>query len=234
MGAEKLRIAPGARCIVTVGGVRYAAEVVASGHDTAGVICRESEFLADAGDDADLEFLDVQCRVVYHMQVVVAPSKPGDGMILQRAASAAYARRRRTWRVSLEAPVTISREGAGQSLECRVINLSTEGALLAAKAPIAIGEMITLYLALPGEAEHAIATRVLRREEGEPPCYGVRFAAVSPEARHALTRFMWARLRALYPGDIAAMWPGNKKRRVSKEVWNELMRQSGLNREESQ
>ncbi len=234
MGAEKVRIAPGARCIVTVNAVRYTAEVVASGHDTAGVICRESEFLADAGDEADLEFLDAQYRVVYHMQVVVAPSKPGDGMILQRAASAAYARRRRTWRVSLESPVAICRDGAVQSHEGRVINLSTEGALVAASAPIAVGEMITLYLALPGEPEHAIATRVVRREEGEPPRFGVRFAAVSPEARQSLTRFMWARLRVLYPGDIAAMWPGNRKRKVSQEVWNELMRQAGLNREEPQ
>ncbi len=234
MGGEKVRIAPGARCIVTVNTLRYTAEVVASGHDTVGVICRGSEFVADAGDDADLEFLDARHRVVYHMQVVVAPSKPGEGMILQRAASAAYARRRRAWRVPLESPVVIHRDGASQSREGRVINLSTEGALVAVGAPVAVGEMLILYLSLPGEHEHAIAARVVRHEEGDPPCYGVRFATVSPEARQALTRFMWARLRALYPGDIAALWPGNRRRRVSQEVWNELMRQAGLNKEEPQ
>ena len=37
MGGKKVRIAPGARCIVTVNALRYAAEVVALGHDTAGV-----------------------------------------------------------------------------------------------------------------------------------------------------------------------------------------------------
>lgn len=225
------RFAIGAQCVLIIGDSRFMTELIAAGCDTLGVTC-PGGVLPEAGVGMDLEFLEERCRIVYHMQVVVAPCRPGDGMILQRAASAAYARRRRAWRVPLESPVAVCPQGASYLLDGRVLNLGTEGALIAMDAPLRSGELLTVYIALPGETEHAIAARVMRRVETAPPQFGVWFATVSPEARQALTRFMWAQLRALYPGDIAALWPGGRKKKIPQQAWRELMRQAGMNREE--
>lgn len=190
-------------------------ELVAVAKDTVGVTC-PFEHLPVAGAMADLIFADDQCKAFYHMQVVVAPNERADGMILQRAASATYAQRRRTWRVPLQDTIAFKRHGETRPGEAIVINISCEGLLIVTKTPLEIHDTIDLFLALPEQSAQKVTGRVVRCESTYPGRYGVLFMQLPPEAKRSLTYFMWQQLRALYPREIAALWPGSGRRKRMK------------------
>jgi len=216
-------------------GACYPVEVVAFARDTIGVTYPGPPF-PEEGTAAVLEFEDGEALVSYNAQVVVAPREPGDGVILQRAASATYAQRRRTWRVPLDTAMAIRKAGAPTPGEAQILNLSTEGVLIETVMAFTLEERIELLLALPDLPAHTLHGRVLRVETaaaGPAARYGVGFVAVPPAAKRVLTYFMWKRLRELYPREIAALWPGNWRRRQQQAARKRAARESAKNAPET-
>ncbi len=190
---------------------RLAIDILAAAKDTIGASC-PFDTLPAAGATVDLEFPGSALTACYHMQVVVAPTAPEDGMILQRAASATYAQRRRTWRVPLENRIAFRRLGESSASEAIVMNLSCEGMLMSTSLALAVSSVIEIMLALPGQPAHVVQGRVVRIDPSEPACFGVLFLDLGPEPKRSLTYFMWDRLRTLYPREIKALWPGSRRK----------------------
>lgn len=197
-------------------------EILACAKDTIGVSFPHPQPIEN-GMKLDLEFCESDRLVVYHMQVVVAPIDPGDGVILQRIKGAMYAEKRRTWRVTLDEAVGLRRRGDPRPSNARVLNLSCEGAYLETACALRVGDVVDLLLSLPELPTHQVGGKVVRVEPREPDSngtgrYGVYFVELFPEARRTLTYFMWKRLRELYPREIAALWPGSGGRRKRAET----------------
>jgi len=210
------------RGYLRLGEKRLPVEVLAYAKDTVGVSFPHAQFLEN-GMKLDLEFQESDRLVVYHMQVVVAPIDPGDGVILQRVKGAMYAEKRCTWRVTLDEAIGLHRRGDPRPSNARVLNLSCEGAYLETPCALRVGDVVDLLLSLPELPSHEVSGKVVRVEPRGPDSngagrYGVYFVELFPEARRTLTYFMWKRLRELYPREIAALWPGSGGRRKRAEV----------------
>ena len=190
---------------------RLPVEVLAAAKDTAGVSC-PFEPLPSAGVIVDLEFPDTRYTACFHMQVVVAPNEREDGIILQRAASASYAQRRRTWRVPLADAISFRKQGDVQQAEGVVINLSCEGLLMATRTTLRVNDVLDIFVTLPGLPGFKMVGKVVRSEIAASGRVGVLFIELSREAKRSLTYFMWDRLRTMYPKEISALWPGSRRR----------------------
>jgi hypothetical protein len=190
---------------------RLPVEVLAAAKDTAGVTC-PFEPLPSAGVIVDLEFKDTRYIACFHMQVVVAPNEKEDGIILQRAASASYAQRRRTWRVPLSDNISFRKQGDSSPAEGVVINLSCDGLLMATRTSLRVNDVLDIFVTLPGLPKFKMVGKVVRSEIASSGRVGVLFVELSREARRSLTYFMWEQLRKMYPKEISALWPGSRRR----------------------
>lgn len=202
---------PGSKGYARFAQERLPVDILATAKDTVGASC-PFDTLPAAGATVDLEFTGRDYLACFHMQVVVEPTAREDGMILQRAASATYAQRRRTWRVSLDNRIVFQKRGEAHRVEAVVLNLSCEGLFLSTTTALAINDALDLLLTLPGNPGYRVLGRVVRVDPVIPGCFGVLFVELSSEAKRALTYFMWDRLRTLYPGEIKALWPGSRRR----------------------
>jgi hypothetical protein len=202
------------------GGKHWPVEILAAAEDTVGVTFPSGEPLG-VGALVDIECRAVHGAAIYYMHVVIPPQTPGDGVILRRAASVTYIERRRTWRVPINAPIVFSRRAAPDLLQGHMIDLSAEGTMIETDAPLVNSEVLDLPIQ-SGESSGAVMSgRVVRIEHARPvhsdtARYGVWFTEGDPEARGALTRFLWARIRELYPKEVAALFPGSSRRKKRK------------------
>ncbi len=213
----RLHLQPGNTGYVQLVYERRPVELIAVANDTVGVTC-PFEQLPLAGSLADLVFTEDRCVAYYHMQVVVAPNEPEDGIILQRAASATYAQRRKTWRVPLTDTIAFQRYGDTRPGEAIVVNVSCDGLLLVTRMPLEVNDMLDLFLVLPDQPARKITGRVVRCETTYPGRFGILFVQLSAESKRALTLFMWQQLRKLYPREIASLWPGSGRYKKLKKM----------------
>ncbi|HNR32118.1 MAG TPA: PilZ domain-containing protein [Candidatus Hydrogenedentes bacterium] len=205
---------PGRRVTLCLAERRVPSRILAVAQDTVGVTMDTPPY-PDEGAGVGLEFEGPDGAVSYYTRVIVCPRAPGDAMILMRAPNISGAERRRAWRVPLDLRAPVRRVAAGKAADMRVVNISTEGALLEPEAALELHEVLDIYLALPGQDPHLVRARVVR-EEASPKRrprslrFGVLFADLAPDARRTLTYFMWERLIKLYPKEMAKLFPGGK------------------------
>lgn len=219
--ATARNLAKGRRGQLAWAGRHWPIEVLAVADDTVGVAFPSVEPLG-LGALVNLEFQMNGWGALYFMHVVVPPQAPGDGMILRRAASVTYVERRRTWRVPIHAPLVFVKKDVGEPLEGQMIDLSAEGALIETTAPLEIADIIDLRVQTEGTPGALVSGRVVRIvydefDEAAPPRYGIWFTEMATEARSILTQFLWARIRVLYPREIAALFPGSGRRKRAKQ-----------------
>jgi c-di-GMP-binding flagellar brake protein YcgR len=197
-------------------GLRWPMEILMVSGDTIGIDIAAAPLMAP-GMATDLEFATMDGLAFYHAQVVSPPDAEDNGMIVQRASSATYAQRRRSWRVALEMPVLSRLQDDAQVFEAKVMNVCAEGALIETCAKLELCDRIEMVLPFAQSTAHHVTAQVVRVQPGKSrptpeTCYGLVFVAVPPEIKRALTMFLWKRLRELYPKEIAALWPGTRNR----------------------
>lgn len=210
----------GRRVQLVWAGRHWSSEILAVADDTLSVAYLAEEPLG-AGALIDLECRFVSGYALYHMHVVIPPCRPGDEMIVRRSGNITCHERRRTWRVPVNAPLSFRRHAGDLLMEGWLIDLSAEGALIETNEPLTTQDI--LDLPLPLETEYALVsgrvTRKIPPENGEdrPARFGVWFTETTPVARGVLTRFLWSRIRVLYPRELAALFPNAHSRRKRKK-----------------
>jgi len=167
-----------------------------------------------------LEFHRPDSVSAYNVQVLRYAEGQARGIILERSESADHRTHRTSWRVPTNIQVAIQLDENDHRYSAVMENLSAEGALLRATPTLALST--PLRIAFPLDKEHGIQVvegRVRYAHEAEamadPPVrhYGVRFTGMSGETRRLLTLFLYHHIRKLYPKEVAAMYPRNRRSR---------------------
>jgi len=195
-------------------GQRFLVEILDVAQDTIAVSAPGSDYPID-GMGVTLEFHEFGSVVSYHTRVVVGPRQKGDPVILQRMAGLARKHHRRAWRVSLDAYAHLRRHGDIHYQAARIVNISTEGALIETSADLELNDLFDLRLALPGEPSHWVLGRVIRAEPSESDArqFGVLFVELSVAAKRSLTTHIWRCVRRERSDDVSELFPGSKKHR---------------------
>jgi len=167
------------------------------------------------GMGAQLEFHTPAGYVLYHTQVVRGPRAEGDGVVLERTESSDERQHRRHWRVPADFPVVLQPEAGTQRYTALLHNLSAGGMHVRTHAEMALP--CDLHIAMPlgdDAVVHELRGRVLHRRDmphttpGPPIEYGVTFTEVPKESRRALLSYLYEAIRALYPEEVRALYPG--------------------------
>lgn len=214
-GHQEPGLQVGKQCYLRLLNQTYLVEIIGLAEDTIGVTFPSANFPVE-GMGAELEIHDREGFLCFHTRVAIGPKELGDGIVLQRAEAATYLKHRRTWRVPVDFKVKLRRSSDGVRGNGRLVDLSSEGALMETQAAFAQGDDLAMKFRLPGRLSSTVQARIIHWREAAGPGYaraGLRFSAVPPDARRALTKFLYARIRVLYRPQLKAMYP---KRRSSK------------------
>lgn len=166
-----------------------------------------------------LEFHRPDGLSAYNVQVLRYADGESAGIILERSESADHRTHRTSWRVPTDIQAAIQLDDHGQRYSAVMENISADGTLVRAQPMLAI--QTPLRLAFPLDKEHGLQVvdgRVCYAHEAEPLAgnpvqrYGIRFTGMSPESRRLLTLYLYHHVRKLYPKDVAAMYPRNRRR----------------------
>lgn len=197
-------IAVGVNCLLTVTDRRFVVEIVEVRDDTIRITFPGIDYPIQ-GMLVDIEFHDHTGFSYYQTKVVQGPHKEGDGVILERPTDASRSQHRDSCRVPTDLVGQWKLERGGESYEARISNVSTGGAMIQSPGCFEVGMTLELALALPGEPDHILSAQILHAggpkvEAGEEIyTYGTRFTGYEPGAGRSVTRFIWGRLKELYP-----------------------------------
>lgn len=203
---ENLDVAVGDKCLVTVADQRFMVSILAIQEDSIHVSFPGIDYPV-AGMRIDAEFHGDDSFATYSLRVVRGPETEGDGIVFERPTEKRQMKHRGSVRVETNMPVQIRRLSEVKYSPARAVNLSTGGALLESAQVFALRDTLDLKLELLDGETHTVQTEVLHigrsEEAGDEPVflYGTRFVGHEPGAGRAITKFIWNRLKELYPPD---------------------------------
>ena len=220
--SSPVSLAVGRLCLMRVKDRAYEAEIIALAVDTIGLSVGEIADLEE-GAGVELEIQDSSGTAHFHTRVVVPPRNAGDGVILQRCEAAQYLRHRRAWRVPTDFRIQLAPPSGIPNRDGRMLNLSAEGGLIVSKSHFDTGESCRVTITLTGQSTCTMKGRIIHgtdttNEHGEFE-YGLRFEEVPRESRHALTWFLYDRIRKIYGDELRAMYPrprSSRKKQVTR------------------
>ena len=204
----------GQRIWLQTNGIRVAARVQQYDNEGAIVVSPGEGVVLDRG-----AVLPVGCPTphgfaLYWMQVLTPPNGMGRNAVLRRNPNAGGNFNRRGWRLNVSLAASIRRTGATHFLECRIANLSIEGAFILSAATLAIGDVIDLRIFLPETSPCQLTARVGRlaasgehaaltgASPGDICGAGVFFLEVPRETRSVLTRYLWRAIREMHSANL--------------------------------
>ncbi len=210
----------GNTCYLRVMDRRYLSEIRGVAKDTVWVSFPGANYPIE-GMGVELEFHAFDGFVRYHTRVAIGPKKKGDGIVLQRTEAATRLKHRRSWRVPVSLPARIQSGDDVSVQRGRILDLSSEGALLQAMAGIGVGSPIAVDFALPGKPRLLVRAMVIHSGEAKKAgqrCYGLRFTEIPPEARDSLTWFLWGKIKRIYSAEIRELYPRRARRKKRRKA----------------
>lgn len=195
----------GSRCLLTVLDQRFLVGVL---HAT--VESLRTSFplrgFPPEGTRVELEFHDELSYTSYEATVLKAPTDIGDGLLLSRPPAANPTTHRTDWRVPADFEVRFKGHVHPRRYTAPVIDISGGGLLMLTAAALSIGDNLELTLPIAGITDEILTARVVHVGAGQADQEGVQVGLelVSPDPviTGALSRYIWQRLRALYPGSL--------------------------------
>lgn len=166
--------------------------------------------LPPEGTGVELEVHEEAGFKCYHTRVAASPSSSATGLMLERAESATYMKHRRDWRVPTDIAIWLKHVKSGQQYEALMCDLSEQGALVEASAPLEAGDQVILLIQLPKQSRHRYGGRIVYSQTTPgrgPNRFGVNFGEVSASARNDLIEYLWRQIRKLYPAELRALYP---------------------------
>lgn len=206
----------GCECQLRVEKCLHIVEILGLGKNTIWVSFPNGD-LPKPGTGVELELHDDAGFVRYYTRVTQSNSMPGGGVMLERAETASYMKRRREWRVPTDIPAKLKVIDDPTTYPAQVVDLSSEGARIETPAVLAPGEVVGIVLKLPrGRLSHKFTAQIIyhdKKKKGKQRAYGLRFLEVSRRARRSITIFLWNRIREEYPDELRSLYPRGGKGR---------------------
>ncbi|MBM3289872.1 MAG: PilZ domain-containing protein [Candidatus Hydrogenedentes bacterium] len=157
------------------------------------------------GLQVTVEFHDELGFNSYRTHVVRGPETAGGGLILARPVESRRTQYRDSCRVPTDLTVQVKDQVHVRRYDAALVNLSAGGALIVTPAQFDFSTTVEMQLSLPGEPRYTLIGQVVHAT-GAPTrynitdkTYGVRFVSLEPDAARSITRYVWARLREIFP-----------------------------------
>jgi len=211
--AESKLLSQGSQCYLRVLDRRFFCEIMEVGEQSIRVTFPGMDYPVE-GTPVDLEFHVSDGYTCYHTQVVSGPAASGGGLVLERAPGGLkFYRHRDSWRVPTDFLVQLKFDGEPRRHNLPLLNISAGGIMVRTDLPLEFGSSVLLTLELPGEPAVSTRGRVVHIQEapgglsGRARLVGIKFQNVEANARRAVTRYVWKRIRELFPEQLKELYP---------------------------
>lgn len=194
----------GNRCMLRVAGEHFLIKILGVEKAHIHVTFPGREYPIE-GLQVMLEFHDEQGFNSYRSHIVRGPEHAGGGLLLARPVDSRRTKYRDSCRVPTDLTVHVKDQVHVRRYDAALVNLSSGGALIVTPAQFDFSSTIEMTLSLPGEPQHHLIGQVIHAT-GAPhkynitdKTYGVRFIDLASNAAESITRYVWNRLREIYP-----------------------------------
>ena len=194
----------GNRCMLRVAGDHFLVKILDVEKSHIRVTFPGREYPIE-GLQVMLEFHDEQGFNSYRSHIVRGPERAGGGLLLARPVDSRRTKYRDSCRVPTDLTVHVKDQVHVRRYDAALVNLSFGGALIVTPAQFDFASTVELTLSLPGEPRHHLIGQVIHAT-GAPhkynpndKTYGIRFIDLAPDAAESITRYIWNRLREIYP-----------------------------------
>ena len=203
VGADLGDIREGNLCLLSVMDQHFMVEILKVAKDFVDVSFPGVDYPVD-GMAVDLEFHDKLGFNSYHAVVVQSPKNNAGRIRLTRPPGCVRAQHRDSCRVPTDLTVQVKDQAHVRRYDAALLNLSGGGALLRTEASFEFDASVELTVSLPGEPTHTFLGQVVhisrpRDLKSNRTLYGIRFVSLDMPAAESATRYIWRRLRELYP-----------------------------------
>ena len=195
----------GTRCLLVLMGHRFLVSIIRVAPETIRLSFPTGDFPVE-GMRVELEFHDEAGYASYETEILEGPRQVGDGLLVKRPSEMNRNQHRSSWRVPTDLEADLKGHVHPRRYRVRVLNLSAGGLLGCAETPLVLGDTVELSLALPGFEQAALTAQVVHTAaaggaEAGQTLVGLQFVALDPAVRTGISRYLWRRLRELYPSD---------------------------------
>jgi hypothetical protein len=159
------------------------------------------------GMKGNIEFHDAEGFFYYPFQVIEGPNPKHAGIAIRRSSELKRSKHRDSCRVPTDLMVQVKDESHVRHYNGDLLNIGAGGALIQSEAPFDYSTIIELTLSLPGDVTRMIRchiVEILSPGGNVRPAlnrYCLRFFEIDADAQECITRYVWERLRQMYPDE---------------------------------
>ena len=199
-------VAVGTQCLVKVTDRLFMVEITEVYDDAMRVTFPGYDYPIE-GMILDLDFHDTDGIASYQAKVLEGPKKIGDGILLQKPVESRRMQHRDTARVPVRLDTKMAVKDSSEKHDAVIRNVSTTGAMIESLHLFERGALTDVSFEVPGVeagevslvAEIMFVSKPEHTEAGDRYTYGTRFEGYAPGSGWAVTQYVWARLKELYP-----------------------------------
>lgn len=204
--AGKGELQRGRECFLNVTGRHFHVTILEVGADTVRVSFSGKDYPIE-GMEAILEFHDDSGFTAYSTRVIEGPGQKGEGLRLKCLADGKRNVHRDCFRAPTDLTVQVKEQVHVRKFDAALVNLSAGGALLQTEAEFDFSTVVEITMSLPGEPSCVVLGQVVhvaeapKRYNAPSHFYGIRFLNLEPEVQDGINRYIWNRLRELFPAE---------------------------------
>ena len=203
-GTQRTELVKGNQCLLQVLGQHFLVDVLEVAEETVRISFPGEDYPV-TGMQVNLEFHDTEGFNSYSSEVLEGPENKSQSMLLRRPSEARRTHHRRSFRVPTDLTVQIKDQVHVRRYDAALLDLGSGGVLVDTVAPFDFSTTIEVTMSLPGEMTHTVLGKIVHI--GESPdnpgsgskMLGVRFLGATPQVVNSISRYIWKRLRELYP-----------------------------------
>ncbi len=198
------KLEKGKTCLLNVTGRHFQVEILEVGSDTVRVTFPGRDYPVE-GISAILEFHDSTGYTYYTTEVEQGPTLEDSGIVLRQRSEAKRSLHRDCFRAPTDLTVQIKDHEHVRKYDAALLNISGGGCLIKTEAEFDFSTMVDMTLSLPGESTTTVLGQIVHVAQSHAASrtpshlYGVRFVDLAPDIEQMITRYMWDRLRDMYP-----------------------------------
>lgn len=206
----------GQECFLSAMGRTLVVEVLGATRDTIWVSYPTADVIKE-GTGVELSFHNQHGFIGFHARVSSGPKSGQTGIMLERSESADHRKERRNWRVPCRLPASAKRYNESDTVPSTIIDLTIDGAMIQSTIVAEAGSMLELTFDVPkAKLPVVLLAQIVYTDptpEGDINRYGTRFLELTRVNREALMWFLYEKIQAAYPRELAALYPRPKRRK---------------------
>lgn len=196
----------GNRCLLIIVEQRFLVAIQEVNEDSIRLSYPASQFPV-AGMLMEMEFHDELGYARFETELLATPEAVGDGLLVRKPTEHCRTTHRGAWRIPADFNVILKSHVHPRRYELPVINLSAGGMLIQSEAELDLNDTVELKFLLQGtEKPMNMLGQIMHIHQPDnpedDPLVGIRFINSETEDRKSISRYVWRRMRELYPDNV--------------------------------